>query len=135
MPHSFAHHELDCKQNVRTRRNDSDLEVCYMLTMASRRGIPKQGSSWYIREWMDYLGKKQRDMIDLCGWSKATASQLYNGKQDYSPALVKQAADALNLNYYELLMPPEKAMAIRRLQSSARDIVSLATLDGEKLAH
>lgn len=89
----------------------------------ARRGIPKGAVSWHLREWMDYLGVKQRDMVERAGWSKATASQLYNGDQDYSPRVVTQASAALNVAPYELLMKPEQAMALRRLRSEALRVV------------
>lgn len=94
--------------------------------MAIRRGIPKQGATWFIREWMDYFGIKQARMMDMTGWSKASTSQIYNGKQDFNPKIVKEAAIALNLESYELMMPPEKAMALRRLQATAETIVQIA---------
>lgn len=53
-------------------------------------------------------------------------SQLFNGRQDYSPAIVEAAALALNAEPYELLMRPEKAMAIRKLMASAEQIVTIA---------
>ncbi len=99
----------------------------------ARRGIPKKGASWYIREWMDALGVKQKDMIERCGWSKASAHQIYHGKQDYSPKVVHEAAQALSANLtddmdniepWELLMPYERAMALRRIQADAKQIAS-----------
>ena len=72
------------------------------------------------------LHVRQRDMIERCDWSKATASQIYNGVQDYSPKIVAEAAAALNVEPFELLMPPERAMALRRLQASAEQIVQIA---------
>jgi transcriptional regulator with XRE-family HTH domain len=93
----------------------------------ARRGIPKGSVSWYLREWMAANGiKKQTEMMNLTGWSKATMSQLYSGQQDYSPKIVNDAARALNAQPYELLMPPEKAMALRQFQASAEVIVTLA---------
>jgi len=62
-------------------------------------------------------------MMRMTGWSKATASQLYNGKQDYSPKVVNQAAQALHCKPWELLMHYEDAMAIRRVRSAALQIV------------
>lgn len=89
----------------------------------ARRGIPKAGPKWFLREWMDMLGVKQAEMIRRTGWSKASASQLYNGVQDYSPNIVEAAALALHVAEYELLLPPERAMALRRLRESAIAIV------------
>lgn len=62
-------------------------------------------------------------MARAAGWSKATMSQLYNGDQDYSPDILEAAAVALHAEPYELLLPPERAMAIRALRESAVTIV------------
>jgi len=93
----------------------------------SRRGVPQTDSNWFLREWMDALGKTQADMMRMAGWSKATASQLYNGKQDYSPKVVNQAAEALHCRPWELLMHYEDAMAIRRMRTAALQIVKDST--------
>jgi hypothetical protein len=130
--HSFAHHEKYFKQKVRTWHGELTRHPIHNGSMSNRRGIPKQGSNWFIREWMDMLGVRQRDMVERCDWSKATASQIYNGVQDYSPKIVKEAAQALNVEPWELLMQPERAMAIRRLQASAETIVRVAHEAGER---
>ena len=88
----------------------------------ARRGIPTQ-INWYLREWMDHLGVNQAEMVRRTDWSKASASQLYNNKQDYSPKVVNEAAIALNVAPYELLMKPETAMALRRLRQDALRVV------------
>lgn len=87
-----------------------------------RRGLPTQ-INWFLKEWMDTLDVNQAEMIRRTGWSKASASQLYNNKQDYSPKVVNEAADALNVAPYELLMKPETAMALRRLRADAFRVV------------
>ena len=125
MPYWFAHYEPAVNTFVRTFDNDTVTGVTHHWCM-TRRGIPKTGANWFIHEWMDMLGVKQTDMIEKCGWSKASASQIYNGKQDYSPKIVREAALALNLREYELLMHPDQAMALRRLQASAEEIVTIA---------
>lgn len=126
MNHVFAHDELNIKGNVRTSGNAFDFYFPHTTNMANRRGIPKQGATWYIKEWMDYYRIKQARMMEKTGWSKASMSQIYNGVQDFNPKIVKEAASALNLQNYELLMSPEKAMALRQLQASAHTIVHLA---------
>ena len=94
--------------------------------------------NWYLREWMDHLGVRQRDMVEKAGWSKATASQLYTGVQDYSPKIVNEAAQALNISTFELLMRPEAAMALRRLRENAillvEDSRDLGELPGKRAA-
>ena len=91
----------------------------------ARRGIPGQ-INWYLREWMDMLGVNQAEMIRRTDWSKATASQLYNNIQDYSPKIVNEAAKALNVAPFELLMKPEEAMALRRQRDAALTIVAVS---------
>lgn len=84
----------------------------------ARRGIPEQ-VHWFLKEWMDSTEKfsgrgGQARMMEETGWSRATMSQLYNGIQDYSPKLLIEAANALNVETWELLMTPARAAAIRR---------------------
>lgn len=88
-----------------------------------RRGVPTQ-INWFLKEWMDALQVNQAEMCRRTGWSKATASQLYNNKQDYSPKIVNEAALALNVKPFELLMRPDEAMALRRMGQAALQIVS-----------
>ena len=112
---------------VRTKVADTKSTGSYKPNMA-RRGIPKGPVRWYLREWMatvpDYAKRGgQAAMAKAAGWSKATMSQLYNGDQDYSPAILEAAAVALHAEPYELLLPPERAMAIRALRESAVTIV------------
>jgi transcriptional regulator with XRE-family HTH domain len=94
----------------------------------ARRGVPKGPVNWYLREWMAARGLDGRGaqarMMKLTGWSKATMSQLYNGKQDYSPQVLSEAARALNAEDFELLIPPDRAMALRRFQADALTIAS-----------
>lgn len=76
----------------------------------------------------------QAKMMDLTGWSRATMSQLYNGKQDYSPEILRTAAEALQVEPYELLMRPEKASLLREAVTNARRIVEIAgSADAEEL--
>lgn len=100
----------------------------------ARRGIPKTGVSWYLVEWMAARGLEgrgaQAKMMELTGWSKATMSQLYNGTQDYSPKIIAEAARALGVEQYEMLMHPEKASALRQLRASAETIVAAAPEPG-----
>jgi transcriptional regulator with XRE-family HTH domain len=91
----------------------------------ARRGIPTTPPLWYLREWMQAKGiAKQAEMMKLTGWSKATMSQLYTGKQDFSPKILKEAAQALGVQPYELLMHPDQAMALLRLRKDALRIVT-----------
>lgn len=73
---------------------------------------------------METLRVRQADMIERTGWSKTTMSLLYHNQQDYSPRIVEEAALALNLQPFELLMHPADAMAMRRVRDSALQIAA-----------
>jgi transcriptional regulator with XRE-family HTH domain len=113
--------------HVRTCPADFRARFPHNANMA-RRGIPAGPSIWYLREWMAAKGMKgrgaQAKMMKLTDWSKATMSQLYNGQQDFSPKILKEAADALGIEPHELLMLPDRAMALRRLRADALRIVA-----------
>jgi len=120
---------ISASPQIRISGKDASLRIRNNSHMA-RRGIPKGPVNWFLQEWMASRGLdgrgSQTKMMELTGWSRATMSQLYNGQQDYSPVILKTAAEALNAEPFELLMPPERAMAIRRALASAREIASLA---------
>ncbi len=81
------------------------------------------GHRWYLREWATLIGKIQADAQRDLGWPRAKTSDLWNGKQRYTQETIDQVADWLNLEPFELLMPPEEALAIRQLRSAAKAIV------------
>lgn len=113
--------------NVRTFPADIWSEVSHNRNVA-RRGIPKGPVNWYLKEWMEACGLTgrgaQTEMMRRTDWSKATMSQLYNGTQDYSPKILKEAAKALNAEDWELLMLPARAMAFRGMKESAITIAA-----------
>jgi len=65
------------------------------------------------------LGRTQADAVRELGWNKSTASHLFNGKQRYTQDFVDEVSTWLNIRPYELLMPPDLAMAIRRMRDTA----------------
>lgn len=93
--------------------------------MARRTSKPPRQLShqWYLVEWAARLQVRQKDAVEKLGWSKAQASDLFTGKQRYTADLVDEVAQWLQLAPYELLMPPEDALAIRAMRNSAARIV------------
>jgi hypothetical protein len=87
--------------------------------MAKTRPVIPVG--WFLREWMDSLHVDQATMMREAGWSKTTASLLYNCQQDYNPNLVKAASHALKIREFELLLPPGEAFHIRRLRQAVEE--------------
>lgn len=93
--------------------------------MARRKSKPPKQLShhWYLVEWAERLGVRQKDAIDKLGWSKAQASDLWNGKQRYTEDLVDEVSTWLQIAPYELLMHPDDAHAIRAMRASAARMV------------
>lgn len=86
-------------------------------------------NDWYLQAWMEHKGKIQASLINELGWDKAKANFIYHGKQPYKRDVVNALSDWLEIEPYELLMPPEKALAIRRLYATAEAIVSTNSPD------
>lgn len=92
--------------------------------------MPKRGQktqrdfhhTWYAREWLQYFDKAQADLIRDLGYSRAKASDVWNG-QPYRQELVDDLAPYLNLEPYEMLLPPDQAMALRQYRASAVTLV------------
>lgn len=78
---------------------------------------------WYLAEWLKACQKKQADVVRELGWNKAKISLMVNGKQAYTREEVNELAAYLNIDPHELLMHPDKAFRIRRLQD---DLIHLA---------
>ncbi|MBX4388564.1 hypothetical protein K4H03_20985, partial [Mycobacterium tuberculosis] len=70
-------------------------------------------------EWMKTLDMKNKDLQEQCGWTVRITNQRINRKIRWHRDHLNLAAKALNIYPYELLIPPEDAMAIRRLRSDA----------------
>lgn len=94
--------------------NDAGMALCYDPEMP---GVVRH--DWYLREWLDAVGKKQADIVNDLGWNKAKVSLSVACKPQYNRDAVNELADYLNIKPYELLMHPEDAMAMRRLRLDA----------------
>ena len=130
MPHSLQIANSLARGKVCNRHNDTIFSSLYRANMA-KRSRPVIQVTWYLTEWMDALNVRQRDMMERAGWSKTTASLLYNRQQDMNVELLKAAAVALNRETWELLMPPEEAFRIirhrREVQEEALRLVAEQT--------
>ncbi len=99
---------------VRFFRNDYDCLLSYYPNMAKAPQF-----DWYLKEWMGSLRVRQADVMKLTGYSKATMSELTNGKQRFNRDILNEVARALGVRPFELLMHPDDAMAIRQVRDSA----------------
>jgi len=81
---------------------------------------------WYLQDWMRHLGKRQADLVKELGWAKGRANKFYHGQHPYRREIVNELAGWLGIPPYELLMPPEEAMMLRRLREAALDVAGLS---------
>lgn len=75
---------------------------------------------------MKTLRISQAKLAKACDWTPSTMHGIYHGRTSYYRDIVNLIASKLNIQPYELLMPPEMAMAFRQYFASAERIVSLA---------
>lgn len=97
---------------------------------AHNRGVVKAAQktqrdfhhTWFLREWAELVGFTQADAQRELGWSKAKASDVWNGQQ-YNQSIVDEIAPALKVRPFELLLHPEEAHMYRRLRDGAPRLV------------
>lgn len=82
------------------------------------------GPDWYLAEWLGSLGVTQTELSDATGFGKSKVSELVNGKWHYRRAIVNAVAAALNVEPFELLMHPDRAMSYRRQREDAVRLVA-----------
>jgi hypothetical protein len=79
---------------------------------------------WHLQAWLRHFGKKQAALTNELGWNKSKANHVWHSRQEYRRETVNELADWLGIEPFELLMPPQDALAIRRLRELAAQIVS-----------
>lgn len=77
---------------------------------------------WYLQEWFATQGRIQRDLITKLDWLPAKANKVWHGVQIAKLDEVAEISDLLNIAPWELLMPPEDAMRLRRLRSVLEEV-------------
>lgn len=73
---------------------------------------------WYLREWLQTLDCSITELRERTGWTHRIASQLTNRKLRWNRDHLCEAAFALHLDPWELLMHPSDAMEVRQLRAS-----------------
>lgn len=79
---------------------------------------------WHLKSWMALAKKRQADLIKDLGWSRRKASEVFNGDQSYKREIVNEVSEWLQIEPYELLMPPQDALQLRQLRSAAMAIAA-----------
>lgn len=88
------------------------------MAKASQKTQRDFSHTWFLREWAELVGFTQADAQRVLGWSKAKASDIWNGQQ-YTQSIIDELAPELRARPYELLMHPEEAHLIRRLRDTS----------------
>lgn len=115
---------ISSSHRIRVARTDIVDQFSHHPIMAA----PERGD-WYLREWFATLGKIQRDLVTQLDYPPATANALWHGVQRYRRDHIQDISALLNVQPYELLMPPEEAMALRRLRSAIAEVASTPMSD------
>ena len=79
--------------------------------------------TWFLREWAELADFTQADAQRQLGWSKAKASDVWNGQQ-YNQSIIDELAPVLKARPFELLLHPEEAHMYRRLRDGAPRLVA-----------
>ena len=113
--------------DFRIQRNAAEILFPYHANMprksATSDGINPEQSDWYLREWMKSLKVSQAKLARECDWTPSTMHGIYHGRTSYYRDIVNLIALKLNIEPYELLMPPETAFALRRQREDSLRIV------------
>lgn len=83
---------------------------------------PPATHDWYLREWFATMGLKQRDLVTKLDYQTQTAFNLWHSIQPYRRDHVEAISALLNIQPFELLMPPAEAMALRRLRATIAEV-------------
>lgn len=96
------------------------------------RPAPNRGAKpdWYLVEWLAYFKRNQTWLAKQMDVPTNTVHGIYHGRTSYYRDLLNQVASILHLEPYELLMPPEAAMALRRQRDAAFTIVEASPKTG-----
>jgi|GEM_PF-2499495 len=79
-------------------------------------------SLWYLQEWFATQDKIQRTLVTELGWLPGKAHKIWHGIQEPKPSEMHEIAALLNIRPHELMMHPEEAMRIRRLEAAVREV-------------
>ncbi|HMO74050.1 MAG TPA: helix-turn-helix transcriptional regulator [Sphingopyxis sp.] len=100
---------------------DSDLYHANMARKSAKsKGIGPEQPNWFLPEWMKVKRVTQAKLARACDWTNSTMHGIYHGRTEYYREIVNLLASKLNIEPHELLMHPDRAMAIRRFEQSVK---------------
>ncbi|MDE2439449.1 MAG: hypothetical protein KGP14_00385 [Betaproteobacteria bacterium] len=81
---------------------------------------------WYLREWMELRELSQQRIHQLSGWSVGKVNEIFHSQTPYRRESVNILSEILEIEPYELLMPPAMAEWYRRIDALALSHPELA---------
>lgn len=79
---------------------------------------------WFLQEWFATQEKIQRTLVTELDWLPGKAHKIWHGIQEPRVSEIHDIAALLNIKPHELLMHPEEAMRIRRLEAALKEVAS-----------
>lgn len=76
----------------------------------------------FLQEWFATIGKKQHALIAELGWAPQKANRIWHRLQPLRDTEIGEVAGLLNIRPHELLMHPEDAMRLRRVQATINEV-------------
>lgn len=61
---------------------------------------------WYAREWITHKGLRQADIVARTPFNKGQVSEYVNGTRRWNEDVLKAFADAIGIDWADLLRPP-----------------------------
>lgn len=95
-------------------------------------GLLPEQPDWYLADWMRATKTTQAALAKACDWTPSTMHGIYHGRTSYYRDILNLIASKLNIEPFELLMPPERAMALRQFQAAALTIAHDADARAEE---
>lgn len=116
---SSHHVNSESNAKVHNARNDGTLARPHTVNVSA-----EDEPDWYLQEWAALADKRQADLVTDLGWVKNHAHRIWHSKQPYRRDIVNAVSRWLQIQPYELLMPPEEALLLRQLRETARAIAA-----------
>jgi transcriptional regulator with XRE-family HTH domain len=99
----FGYSELTVKRKVRNIRNDFQPLPIHSSNMAK---IRKTKPDWFVREWLEFKGLRQKDLVSRTEYNKSQVSEWVSGAERWNRDVLYAFAFAIGVDASDLLKPP-----------------------------
>ena len=99
----FGYFEPAVKLKVRNSRNDPPNAVWHCSNMSK---LKKRQPEWHVKEWLEFKGLRQKDLVARTDWNKSQINEWVNGKERWNRDVLYGFAHAIGVDWSDLLKPP-----------------------------